>query len=80
MRYFSYEAAGRCPLEDVGGAPGYAEYLDAISDPTHPEHEHMRRWGPERFDPNVIDRKALEAALNALSDTWKPRRRATRAR
>ncbi|WP_345947034.1 hypothetical protein [Bradyrhizobium sp. 174] len=52
------EAAGRCPPEDVGGAPGYAEYLDAISDPAHPEHEHMRRWGPERFDPNVIDRKA----------------------
>ncbi|WP_311979899.1 plasmid pRiA4b ORF-3 family protein [Bradyrhizobium diazoefficiens] len=34
------DAAGRCPPEDVGGAPGYAEYLDAISDPAHPEHEH----------------------------------------
>ncbi|WP_247355086.1 plasmid pRiA4b ORF-3 family protein [Bradyrhizobium sp. 160] len=55
------EAAGRCPPEDVGGASGYAEYLDAISDPTHPDHEQMRRWGPERFDPTVIDRKALEA-------------------
>ncbi|MGY2935022.1 hypothetical protein ACVWZ6_004624 [Bradyrhizobium sp. GM6.1] len=52
---FLLEAAGRCPPEDVGGAPGYAEYLDAISDPAHPEHEHMRRWGPERFDPNVIE-------------------------
>ncbi|WP_253075195.1 plasmid pRiA4b ORF-3 family protein [Bradyrhizobium sp. 177] len=57
-----------------------AEYLDAISDPAHPEHEHMRRWGPERFDPNVIDRKALEAAVNAMSDIWKPRRRATRTK
>jgi hypothetical protein len=74
------EAAGRCPPEDVGGAPGYAEYLEAIGDPTHPEHEHMRLWGPERFDPNVVDRKALEAAVNALSDTWKPRRRATRTK
>ena len=27
------EAAGRCPPEDIGGAPGYAEYLAAISDP-----------------------------------------------
>nr|WP_231168578.1 plasmid pRiA4b ORF-3 family protein [Bradyrhizobium sp. 41S5] len=43
---FLLEAAGRCPPEDVGGAPGYAEYLDAIGDSTHPEHEHMRRWGP----------------------------------
>ena len=35
----------------------------------------MRLWGPERFDPNVVDRKALEAAVNALSEKWKPRRR-----
>ncbi|WP_456794053.1 plasmid pRiA4b ORF-3 family protein [Bradyrhizobium sp. USDA 4506] len=54
---FLLEAAGRCPPEDVGGAPGYAEYLDAISDPTHPEHEHMRPRGPEQFDPNVVNRK-----------------------
>ncbi|MET4754440.1 hypothetical protein ABIB08_008819, partial [Bradyrhizobium sp. RT11b] len=54
--------------------------LDAISDPAHPEHEHMRRWGPERFDPNVIDRKAIEAAVNALSEIWKPRRRVTRSK
>ncbi|UQR61522.1 plasmid pRiA4b ORF-3 family protein [Bradyrhizobium sp. C-145] len=44
------EAAGRCPPEDVGGAPGYADYLDAIGDPTHPEHENMRLWGPEQFE------------------------------
>ncbi|WP_245283365.1 plasmid pRiA4b ORF-3 family protein [Bradyrhizobium sp. WSM2793] len=31
-------------LEDVGGAPGYAEYLDASGDPTHLEHENMRLW------------------------------------
>ncbi|YBW38596.1 plasmid pRiA4b ORF-3 family protein [Nitrobacter sp. TKz-YC01] len=31
---------------------------EAIDDPTHPKHESMRIWGPERFDPNVIDRKA----------------------
>ncbi|MGY3362901.1 MULTISPECIES: plasmid pRiA4b ORF-3 family protein [unclassified Bradyrhizobium] len=74
------EAAGRCPPEDVGGAPASAEYLDAISDPTHPEHEHMRLWGPEHFDPNVIDSKALEAAVNALSEIWKPRRRVTRSK
>jgi Plasmid pRiA4b ORF-3-like protein len=34
-------------LDAAGGAPGYAEYLDAIRDPAHPEHEHMRLWGPE---------------------------------
>jgi hypothetical protein len=34
----------------------------------------MRLWRPERFDSNVVDRKALEAAVNALSGIWKPRR------
>jgi Plasmid pRiA4b ORF-3-like protein len=74
------DAVGRCPPEDVGGAPGYADYLEATSDPTHPEHEHMRLWGRERFDPNVVDRAALEAAVNALSENWKPRRRTTRSK
>ena len=40
----------------------------------------MRLWGPEQFDPNIIDRKALEVAVNALSEIWKPRRRTTRAK
>lgn len=74
------DAIGRCPPEDVGGVPGYAEYLEAIDDPTHPEHESMRIWGPKDFDPNVIDRKALDAAVNALSKKWKPRRTTRRSK
>ena len=69
------EATGRCPPEDVGGPPGYAEYLEALSDSAHPEHEAMRRWGPEGFNPNVIDRKTLEAELEELGAKWTPRRR-----
>jgi hypothetical protein len=55
-----------------GGAPngassaGYTDYLEAISDPNHPEHESMRLWGPERFDPNVVDR-GVDAAVNDAS-------------
>lgn len=74
------DAAGRCPPEDVGGVPGYADYLEAIGDPAHPEHESMRIWGPEQFDPNVIDRQALDAAVNALSEKWKPRRTTARSK
>jgi Plasmid pRiA4b ORF-3-like protein len=32
------EATGRCPPEDIGGAWGYAEFLDAIRDPKHERH------------------------------------------
>ncbi|MGX9445718.1 plasmid pRiA4b ORF-3 family protein (plasmid) [Nitrobacteraceae bacterium UC4446_H13] len=74
------DAAGRCPPEDVGGVPGYAEYLEAIGDPNHPEHESMRIWGPKGFDPNVIDRKALDDAVNTLSEKWKPRRTTRRSK
>lgn len=72
---FLLEASGRCPPEDVGGPPGYADYLEAIGDATHPEHESMLRWGPKAFDPNIVDRKALETAVDALAEKWKPRRR-----
>ena len=56
-------AAGRrrCPPEDVGGPPGYANYLDALSDPKHEEHKDMLRWrgefDPEAFDPERVNRE-----------------------
>jgi hypothetical protein len=74
------DAIGRCPPEDVGGPTGYTDYLDAIGDHAHPEHENMRLWGPERFDPNVIDRQTLDAAVNALSEKWMPGRHKLRSR
>nr|WP_271577786.1 hypothetical protein [Bradyrhizobium sp. CCBAU 11361] len=51
-----------------------------MGDPTHPEHQNMRIWGPERFDPTVIDRQALDATVNALSERWKPRRHKLRSK
>jgi Plasmid pRiA4b ORF-3-like protein len=33
-----------CPPEDVGGYPGYAEFLEALKDPAHEEHANMLRW------------------------------------
>ncbi|WP_243405091.1 plasmid pRiA4b ORF-3 family protein [Pelagivirga sediminicola] len=37
-------AIGACPPEDVGGFPGYADFLDAIADPKHEEHGQMLEW------------------------------------
>ena len=33
-----------CPPEDVGGAIGYFEFCEAISDPAHEEHEEYVEW------------------------------------
>lgn len=44
-----------CPPEDVGGAGGYAEFLDALRDTGHPEHAAMREWAGAAFDPEAFD-------------------------
>jgi hypothetical protein len=44
-----------CPPEDCGGVWGYQEFLAAISDPHHPEHESMLEWAGGEFDPEAFD-------------------------
>jgi hypothetical protein len=48
------EGARACPPEDCGGPWGYADYLAAIADPHHEQHEELLEWrGP--FDPEAFD-------------------------
>jgi len=64
------EAAGRCPPEDVGGPWGYAEFLEAISDPGHERHAEFKEWIAEDFDPNVIDADRLGEQVAELAKRW----------
>lgn len=51
-----------CPPEDVGGSSGYENYLAALADPEHEEHEDMIEWcGP--FDPEVFSLAAINQQL-----------------
>jgi len=43
--------AGRCPPEDSGGAHAYANLLEALADPEHPEHDEYMEWTGGSFDP-----------------------------
>jgi hypothetical protein len=54
------------PPEDCGGPPGYAEFLRAIRDPRHPEHEAMLEWVGGDFDPEALDVAAVNRALAGL--------------
>jgi hypothetical protein len=51
----------RTPPEDVRGTTGYEEYLEAIKDPEHEEHENVLRWrgafDPEAFAPDEVNRR-----------------------
>lgn len=44
-----------CPPEDVGGIGGFYEFLEAIGDPDHPEHEYLLEWAGGGFDPEAFD-------------------------
>jgi hypothetical protein len=55
-----------CPPEDVGGTWGYEEFLAAIRDPEHPEHEDYLEWIGSEFDPQAFDLEGVNAALRRL--------------
>lgn len=55
-----------CPPEDVGGYPGYAEFLEALKDPAHEEHANMLRWVGGSFDPTVFDLAEVNERLTAI--------------
>ena len=45
------EGARACPPEDVGGIWGYGDFLVAIGDPNHEEHDERVEWVGGEFDP-----------------------------
>ena len=52
-----------CPPDDCGGPYGYEEFLAAIGDSTHPEHEEMLEWIGGEFDPEAFDLAQVNQAL-----------------
>ena len=53
------------PPEDVGGPHGYADFLEAWSDPAHDEHKAMRRWAGRAFHPEKFNQAATDKAVRA---------------
>ena len=56
-----------CPPEDVGGVWGYQEFLEAIGNPEHEQHEELLDWVDGEFDPTAFDLAAVNAALQHLA-------------
>ncbi|CTQ63491.1 Plasmid pRiA4b ORF-3-like protein [Roseibium album] len=48
------EGENRAPPEDVGGTFGFADFLEAMSKPRHPQNRELVRWYGSRFDTNDI--------------------------
>lgn len=60
------EGKRACPPEDCGGIWGYAEFLKAIRNPRHSEHEEMLEWVGGEFDPEALDLEEINEALGEL--------------
>ena len=60
------EGARACPPEDCGGIGGYADFLEAISNPKHPSHRDMREWIGGKFDPEKFSVEAVNKELRRV--------------
>ena len=60
------DGARACPPEDVGGVPGYQEFLKALKNPRNKEHKNYKEWisghpcyhgiyDSERFDMDTVN-------------------------
>jgi hypothetical protein len=58
------------PPEDCGGIWSYADLLDVLADPAHPEHQNSLDWlglgSASEFDPAAFDASAITKALSNL--------------
>jgi hypothetical protein len=53
-----------CPPEDCGGVWGYADFVEAVRDPGHPDHQEMLEWAGGEFDPEAFDVEETNRALD----------------
>jgi DNA invertase Pin-like site-specific DNA recombinase len=60
------KAKRACPPEDCGGSWGYQEFLEAIKDTDHPEHESMLEWVGGSFDPEAAELDTINALLKTI--------------
>ena len=71
-RYPLYvDGARRCPPEDVGGTPGFENFLEAIDDPRHPDHAELIEWYDEcyggTYRPDTIDELFTKRRVAAIA-------------
>ena len=57
---------------------GYAEYLEAMADPDYERHAEMVEWCGPDFDPNAVDKAAIQKRLNRLTSRCKSKTTASR--
>jgi hypothetical protein len=57
----------RAPPEDVGGLPGFEEFLEAMAKPRHPSRKSMLQWYGRHFDPADISPDEIRVRMAKLA-------------
>lgn len=71
-KYLRYvEGEHHAPHEDCGGTPGFEGFLEAVTDPRHPEHKdatecHQGCYG-KAFNPDEIDEREAKLRIGAIA-------------
>lgn len=66
------DGARACPPEDVGGVPGYLDFLTSISQlPLDEDGRAALGWAGGSFDTELFDRRAANAAVQRIcNNLW----------
>ena len=68
------DGARRAPPEDVGGEPGFENFLAAMADTQHREHDNLKLWYGRSFDPNDISETVIATRLKKLATRKPPKK------
>jgi hypothetical protein len=60
------DGSGACPPEDCGGTGGYERLLEALGNPSDPEHEALMEWAGGPIDVAAFDLARTNAELQRL--------------
>ena len=61
------DGSRRAPPEDVGGIPGFDEFLDAMTKPRHPDHQRLTEWYSGSFDPDDLNLAVISSRIGELA-------------
>lgn len=65
------DGARACPPEDVGGVWSYPEFLEAIRNPKHEQHEFYLEWIGGEFDPEAFSAAEATKAMRTGLPNWR---------
>ncbi|WP_411839509.1 IS1096 element passenger TnpR family protein [Paracoccus sp. ME4] len=73
MLHLTQEAEPQANQEQFSGALGYEEFLTALADPDHEQHDDMVRRSGGSFDPEDARSDSIAERFDRLAKRWAPR-------